>query len=156
MITIKGVLGEGFDMIQAKRVVDAISIWEQVLNSPEFKDLVLKARFSQTNETSQKIFDTYTAVQDKTAKYEINRVPNGSETAATNTVTGVTTLQVIWINKASVYDLVNTIAHEYSHTPEGGGYVHSYLGWGPWRNRAWSVPYQLGDIVQRIAEEKKL
>lgn len=155
MIVIKPILGDGFSKEQATKIFAAIDGFQKVWNSSEFQRRVMKASFSQTNLDNDAIFKALTEIQNKTYMIGLNKVENGSETAATNTVTGITTLQCYWIDSSELGDLVNTLAHEYTHTPEGGSFTHSYLcsRWLPWtRSRPFSVPYQIGDITQEIFE----
>lgn len=156
MIKIHSILGDGFTMYQANKVLRAIEIGVQAWNNPEFERRVLTASFSQTSDSSKEIWSKLNATQGKTARIEINNIPNGSETAATNTVSGVIYLQVVYLNKCSMSDLIETIFHELTHCPEQGSYTHSYLGWGPWKNRYWSLPYQFGRMVSEMAQEMKL
>lgn len=155
MITVKGVLGDGFDMFQSKKICDAIEKCESIFNNKAFMSLVCGAEFTQTNDSAIKVYETIMAIPDKLFKICLNNIPNGSETAATNTVTGITSLQIEYIDKCSLKDLINTLMHEYTHTPEGGGYTHSYLysRWIPYlKLRPWSVPYQVGDIAESLCE----
>jgi hypothetical protein len=153
-ITIDAHVGQGFTPDQRTKITRAIGLWQEAWNSSDFATQVQSAQFTQTNDDALKVYQTITAVKNKTFKLEINNVPNGSETAATNTVTGVTTIQALYLDRAMVFDLVNTFSHEYTHTPEGGDYKHSkyYSRWVPYlKLRPWSTPYQIGDITQAIA-----
>ena len=156
MITIHSILGEGFTMYQANKVLRAIEAGVAAWNNPSFGKRVLDASFSQTSDSSRDVWLNLTSNKNKIARIEINNTPNGSETAATNTVTGVISLQVVYLNKCSTEDLIETLFHELTHCPEQGAYKHSYLGWGPWKNRYWSVPYQFGRMVSQMAQEMKL
>lgn len=143
-----------FTDAQKDKIKNAITLWEKALDSDYFKKLVLAFRFSQTNDSSQKVYDTYTAVKDKKVSYAVSYAESGSEIAVTDLATNITTIDADYFDKQDVFQCIETLSHEYSHTSEGGGYKHSYFysRWLPWTwNRPQSVPYALGQIISDIA-----
>lgn len=158
MFKISATLDETYTMIQAHRVLRAIEIWTAVWNTPEFKDRVLSSSFTQTDvKTGEAVYEAITALGENAhAMYALDPEDNGSETARTDTVTGITTIDVRWLSPetADLYDLVNTLSHEFTHTPQGGSFTHSayYSRFVPYLSgRPFSVPYLVGDITEEIA-----
>lgn len=133
----------------------AIELWDKVWESEEFKKRVLAFQFSQTRDSSEAILNNALKANPRGLFYELNEVPNGSEMASTNTSTGVTSLQIIYLQGCEVLELVETLAHEFMHTPQAGSYTHSYLctRWMPWTlSRPNSVPYKIGSLTRELAK----
>lgn len=142
---------DGFTDAQKEKVTKAVDLWERAWLTPEFQARVSKYYFSQLGKASPKVFETITKSQPRQVTYDINNEPSGSEIAATNTYTGTTTLDSIQLDRESILDVVCTLAHEFTHTPQGGSYTHSKYGFWPWRSRVNSVSYAIGTITQDIA-----
>lgn len=164
MFKISATLGEKYNMVQAHRVINAIEIWCYVWNLPEFKDRVLNyswrrnwflrgSSFTQNSLSNEAVYTAITALGENThAMYDLDPENNGTETARTDTVTGITTIDERWLdpNVADMLDLVNTLSHEFTHTPQGGSFTHSYLNTP---TRPYSVPYGIGNLTEEIAEK---
>jgi hypothetical protein len=138
---------------QKAKMNQAIDLWAKVWASDAFKQKVLSSWFTQTKDNAQTIYTNIMRTQPKQMIYSVNQVANGSETASTNTTTGETTIQILWLQNCSVLDLVGTLSHESTHTPAEGAYTHSYYGCWPWRNRIWSVPYYIQNITIDLASK---
>ena len=167
MFKISSTMSPAFTPAQAHRVLNAIDIWVKVWNSDEFKSRVLNfsyeasswfrttviPQFSQNDLSNAEVFADITGQGENAhAMYDINPDNNGSETAATDTESGITTIDIRWLDPdvADIYDLTNTLAHEFTHTPQGGSFTHSYFNRG---YRDSSVPYGVGDITEELARK---
>lgn len=148
----------GFSEKQEQKILEAVKQWDAVWMSKDFEQAVMKARFTQTNAKKADIYANITREckgHGLVIKIELNSVKNGSETASTNTETGLVTLQSWYVESSSINDLVNTLSHESTHRPSQGAYTHSkyYNRWLPYlKLRPWSIPYQVGDITAQIAK----
>jgi hypothetical protein len=153
-----------FTEAQKSKINAAVKEWAQNWSTVDFKNKVRNFSyygtvnsFSQTSDSNEVVYGKIMGAISKHVTYAINSVANGSETAATNTSTGLTTLQVLYLDHASMPELENTLSHEYTHTPEGGSYTHSYLctRWMPWTLvRPYSVPYGVGSITEEMSSAK--
>lgn len=150
---------------QAARIQGAVSIWDRVWQTEDFRQAVLNFRggpnsygFTQQNKTNHVVYETIMAhfQTGLEVRYAINQVPNGSETATTNVSSGLTLIESSWINTSTLYQLVDTLSHEFCHTPQGGCFKHSYLSrdWKPpFSLRANSAPYGIGNITAVLAKK---
>jgi hypothetical protein len=147
----------GFTAEQEAKIQEAVKRWDFVWCTEDFKRRVLQARFTQTSDSSAVIYEKITAgikTSGIVVKYVLNPVKNGSETAATDTVSGVTTIQSWYIESSDLNSLVNTLSHESTHRPTQGAYTHSkfYNRFVPYlKLRPWSVSYQVGDITEKLS-----
>ena len=157
----------GFTEAQEDKIIKALDLWQQVWSSAEFKMEVMYYRgtkpsevgFAQNKDCNMEVLTKLCAVMVKKMSYELNPIPNGSETASTNTVTGVTTIQKQYLDSCTIPELVNTLSHESTHCPDQGKYTHSYLctKWMPWTlSRPYSVPYGIGQITEDLITKLNL
>jgi hypothetical protein len=141
-----------FSLLERKRINDAIDRWKAVWATDQFRKWVLGAKFQMTKGDSDSvIFQKVMAANPKHVNYALTDVKKGSETAITDGDAQITRLQRSWIadNGASTNQLVNTLAHEYTHTREGGEFYHAWLQRVYGKN---AVPILIGNITQSIAE----
>jgi hypothetical protein len=141
-----------FTAEQQKRVSDACDRWKFIWAMPEFRDEVCKRKFAGTNDDGITVYKNIMTANPKHRNFAITDTRHGKETAITHETEQITRLQSYWVSPggASLNALTNTVAHEYTHTKEGGSYKHKHFqlfGSGPE-----SVPVEVGTITETIAD----
>ncbi len=126
------------------RIWDIVRGVRNVINSPEFKARILSAKFQDTKDSNQKIYETLTpAVWDLEYEWKMQKNWKGKCPVLGWTYPSVKT---VWFNSCNFHGrkdsgIAGTIAHEQAHKL---GYSHrsakSYN----------SVPYAVGTIVAEL------
>lgn len=135
------------------QVQEACNRWRSVWASDDFRAQVQHAKFQATDDSSALVYQKIMQANPKHANYVLTTGSNGSETAISNNVSGITCLHRSWLASTTgdqLNRLVNTISHEYTHTAEGGKYFHAYF------QRLWgknAVPLLVGNLTETIANK---
>lgn len=136
-----------------KGVVDeAVRRWRAVWATDDFKTQLVNHKLDRTQGLSNlQVYEKIMSANPKHANYALTADPKHSETAITSG--SITRLQQLWLDGskgAPINRLVNTLAHEYTHTTEGGSFTHPYYQRIFGKN---SVPIVVGDITESIADK---
>jgi len=133
-------------------VTEAASRWKAAWATVDFKTQLINHKLERTQGLSnQKLYEKIMSANPKHANYALTADPNHSETAVTSG--SITRLQKNWLDGSkgpAINRLVNTLAHEYTHTTEGGLFTHPYYQRLFGKN---SVPIVVGNITESIAEK---
>ena len=157
---------QNFTTEQTDKLNQAITILDQVLNSPEFKDRVLnfsyqgQLGFVQNNGmNNQQIYDY---LMGGAEKYPTQQVANGmadmmlsiytppwykrfsKALAYTNIDDPFLHIYKNYYNGASVADISNTLVHEWTHKM---GFDHDF---NATPQRPYSVPYGIGNTIEEL------
>lgn len=134
------------------RVIEAVRRWKAVWATEEFETQLVHHKLDRTqNKTNAQVYEAIMAASPKHANYALTDIANGSETAVTSG--SITRIQRSWLAGSGgqmINRLVNTVAHEYTHTNEGGEFTH------PWLQRLVGkncVPIVVGNITEAIADK---
>jgi hypothetical protein len=152
-----------FTTVETDKLNQAVTVLNQVLNSPDFKDRVLnfayngQIGFVQNNGmNNQQIYDYLMAGAEK---YPTQQEPNqmadmnltifkmpwykrfSKELAYTNTDDPFLHMRQSYYDGASVSDISNTLIHEWTHKM---GFDHDFNATA---QRPYSVPYGIGGII---------
>jgi hypothetical protein len=158
-----------FTTAQSQKLDQAVTILNQVLNTPEFKERILnftyqgKAQFVQNNNfTNQQIYDQIMAGAEQlpkvTAPDEIADMQlsiysppwyRRFSSAVAFTTAGDSKLYLYknYFNRASLADLCETLVHEWVHKL---GYDHDFNSTA---RRPYSVPYGVGASVNAVVTQ---
>jgi hypothetical protein len=130
---------------EVARIQKILPVVEKVLNSAEFKDRVLKAKFTETKDSSLKVYETINSWHwENEYEFKVNR---------NRRVVGWTypSVKTVWINSRgfssrSDSGIAGTICHEATHKM---GYTHKSA------KSHQSVPYSIGTICSQLYEKEK-
>ena len=152
-----------FTTTQTQKMNQAVTILNQVLNSPEFKERVLNFKFVQTNGmNNQQIYDylmsgaekfpTQTAANQLADMHLSIYFPPWYKrftkaVAFTNTSDPYLHIYNSYYNSASVADISETMIHEWTHKL---GFDHDFNATA---QRPFSVPYGIGGIINDLVSK---
>lgn len=159
----------GFNTAEIKRLFEAVNEWTAIWNTDEFKNQVLS--FSHLNKrkeiersfyfvsgempfSNSQVYEKIMRIsQDGACNFNIIKEWSwrfwSRAVAFTNYSTQTSTIYSNYFKRASIGDLVNTLAHEVGC--HNAGFEHSFY-YTPARD-AYSVPYAIGNITQNIFEK---
>jgi len=146
------------DSLELDKYNRAASLLEKVINSEEFKDEVLKAKFSMNeNLSNEKIYEKFISgstdlqgTKDSVLNFSIEMYSaSGRVVGYTYAYTTTIFSNRSYFKEASLAEVCCNMAHEYCHKI---GFADKKYRWFIDRN---AVTYTIGSIVQKIAEKIK-
>jgi hypothetical protein len=141
-----------FSDTEKETVNEAVRRWRAVWATADFRTQLEKHKLDRIQHmTHDKVYDVIMDAHPKHVNYALTNIRKGSETAVTSDT--ITRLQQTWIAEKegeNVNELVNTVAHEYTHTVEGGQFTHARLQRLFGKN---CVPIVVGNITETISDK---
>jgi hypothetical protein len=147
---IKIASAHGFTTEEIQRLQSAVSLANQVMTKDSFKDAVLVAEFTNTQDAPPVVLAKLT-LKDYPVQFSIETPPWYKRWFSKEVAREVEGVGVIFDrNKYAgedIPELANTVAHECCHV---AGYSHPFYESA---DRDGSVPYSVGAIVEKLARE---
>lgn len=168
MFKVQLMSSKGFNSLQKELMANAINKFEQVMNTEALKQEIINFSCSlgdrfenNAGMTNQQVYEKimtaaeeYKPDQDYTANLHLVLVRKRKPWFTRYPAIGYGRpgqakiyTYTWWFNQAKDYEYAGHIAHEWAHKI---GFDHSFK---PTKTRRFSVPYALGDIVEKLARD---
>lgn len=140
---------KNFKRHEIKKYKKGLELLELVINSKDFKDEILRAKFTETQGmTNRQVYDyimsgrnLYFTEVDKEIEIHVSMYYSFRRVIGyTKPSTWWTYLNRRMFRRMSADDIAGNAIHEYCHN----------LGFSHYKRKRTSVPYQVGNIVSRI------
>lgn len=162
----------GFSFTETEKLLQATSLLESVLNSARFETAILDFSYMHKDHFWTKPYRKFAFRMTKLSRYQVlAKIMSGSEVLSpgvdneadiqltidrrdagdvlgyTYSSTAMQWIYASFFGRATLADIAANLAHEYCHKL---GFEHEYERTA---DRQYTVPYGVGYIVKRIAEE---